>query len=72
MTAILVAALGISAFRHSCKTEKKHLWKCPAKNQSRIQLRSSQKEKEKESAPISEPVNQSLITSFITKEETEG
>ena len=48
---------------------KKHLSKCHAKNQSRIQ-RTSQKEKEKESASVSKPVNQSSITSFTTKEET--
>ena len=44
--------------------------KCSAKNQSRIQLTSSQKEKEKESASDSEPINQSSITPFITMEET--
>ena len=69
MTAILVADLGISALDIHAK-RKKHLLKCLAKNQSRIQLTSSQKEKEKESASVSEPVNQSLITCFITKEET--
>ena len=69
MTAILVADLGISALDIHAK-RKKHLLKCSAKNQSRIQLTSSQKEKEKESASVSEPVNQSLITCFITKEET--
>ena len=50
--------------------DKKHLLKGPVKNQSKIQLTSSQKEKEKESASVSEPVNQSSIMSFITKEET--
>ena len=44
--------------------------KCSAKNQSRIQLTSSQKEKEKESASDSEPINQSSITPFITMEDT--
>ena len=50
--------------------EKKHLLKCPAKNQLRIQLTSSLKKKEKETASVSKLVSQSSITSFITKEET--
>ena len=69
MTAISVTGLGISSLDIHAKGEK-HLLKCPAKNQSGIQLTSSQKEKEKESASDSEPVYQSSITSFITKEET--
>ena len=41
---------------------KKHLLKCLAKSQSRIQ--------EKESASVRDPVNLSSIMFFITKEET--
>ena len=67
MTAISVAGLGISALDIHAKENK--TLKCPAKNQSMIQLTSSQKEKENEFVSVSEPVSQSWIMCCITKEE---
>ena len=66
MTAISVAGLGISALDIHAKENK--TLKCPAKNQSMIQLTSSQKEKENEFVSVSEPVSQSWMC-CITKEE---
>ena len=69
MTTISIAGLGVSALDIHSKGSK-HLLKCPAINQSKIQLTSSEKEKENDSTSTSKPINQSSIASFITKEET--
>ena len=66
MTSVSVSGSGISALDIHA-TGKKHLLKCPGKNQARIELTSP---KENQPDSVSEPVHQSSVTSFITKEET--
>ena len=66
MTSFSVSGSGISALDIHAKG-KKHLLKCPGKNQAQIELTSP---KENQPDSVSEPVHQSSVTSFITKEET--
>ena len=65
MTSFSVSGSGISALDIHAKG-KKHLLKCPGKNQARIELTSPKKN---QPDSVSEPVHQSSVTSFITKEE---
>ena len=63
MTSFSVSGSGISALDIHAKG-KKHLLKCPGKNQARIELTSP---KENQPDSVSEPVHQCSVTSFVTK-----